>query len=69
MPMYSFVCQECGRPFEKKLRMSEAGDAQACPSCGSGDTRKSIGAVAVGGFSRSSSMALPVQQPARSPFS
>lgn len=68
MPMYSFVCQECGRPFEKKLRMSEAGDAQACPACGSADTRKSIGAVAVGGVSRSGGISLPVR-PASSPFS
>jgi putative FmdB family regulatory protein len=68
MPMYSFVCQECGRPFEKKLPMSKAAETQACPSCGSGDTRKSIGAVAVGGFWRSNG-ALPVQQPGRSPFS
>ncbi|MBK8988333.1 MAG: zinc ribbon domain-containing protein [Chloroflexi bacterium] len=68
MPMYSYVCHDCGQPFEKKLRMSEAGDAQECPTCGSQHTRKSIGAVAaVGGASRSS-IPLSVRPPS-SPFS
>ncbi|MCA9971610.1 MAG: hypothetical protein KC425_15405, partial [Anaerolineales bacterium] len=49
MPMYTFVCRECEQPFEKRLRMSESGETQACPTCGSLDTRKSIGAIAIGG--------------------
>lgn len=64
MPTYTFVCRECERPFEKKLRMSKSGDAQTCPACGSTDTRKSIGAIAIGGTNRSSAPT----QPARSPF-
>lgn len=67
MPMYSFVCHECGQPFDRKLRMSESGDVQECPTCGSCNTRKSIGAVAVGGVARSS---VPVSvRPPSSPFS
>ncbi len=67
MPMYSFVCHECGQPFDRKLRMSESGDVQECPTCGSCNTRKSIGAVAVGGVARSSA---PVSvRPPSSPFS
>ena len=67
MPMYSFVCHECGQPFDKKLRMSESGDVQECPACGSNNTRKSIGAVAVGGVTRSS---VPLSvRPSSSPFS
>jgi len=67
MPMYSFVCHDCGQPFDKKLRMSESGAVQDCPACGSNNTRKSIGAVAVGGASRSSA---PVSvRPPSSPFS
>ena len=67
MPMYSFVCHECGQPFDKKLRMSESGDVQECPACGSNNTRKSIGAVAVGGVTRSS---VPLSvRPSNSPFS
>lgn len=67
MPMYSFVCHECGQPFDKKLRMLESGDVQECPACGSNNTRKSIGAVAVGGVMRSS---VPLSvRPSNSPFS
>jgi putative FmdB family regulatory protein len=67
MPMYSFVCHECGQPFDKKLRMSQSGDVQECPACGSNNTRKSIGAVAVGGVTRSS---VPLSvRPSSSPFS
>lgn len=67
MPMYSFVCHECGQPFDKKLRMSQSGDVQECPACGSNNTRKSIGAVAVGGVTRSS---VPLSvRPSNSPFS
>ncbi len=69
MPMYSFVCRECGQPFDKKLPMSQSGETQACPACGSLETRKSIGAVAVGGMTGSgSSIPLSVRPPS-SPFS
>ncbi|MFQ5419366.1 MAG: zinc ribbon domain-containing protein [Anaerolineae bacterium] len=69
MPMYSFVCQACGQAFDKKLRMSQAGDPQVCPVCGSGETRKRIGSVAsVGGSARSAAAAIPAP-PVSSPFS
>ncbi|MFO7682636.1 MAG: zinc ribbon domain-containing protein [Chloroflexota bacterium] len=67
MPMYTFICRECEQPFERKLPMSQAGDSQDCPACGSVNTRKSIGAVAVGGVSRSAAPAFSAP-PARSPF-
>jgi putative FmdB family regulatory protein len=67
MPMYSFVCRECGQPFDKKLAMSQSGEVQDCPACGSRETRKSIGAVAVGGMA-GSSVPLSVRPPS-SPFS
>ncbi len=47
MPMYQYACQECGHPFEKRLAMSQSGEAQPCPYCGSLETRKRLGAVAV----------------------
>lgn len=67
MPMYTYVCRDCVQPFERKLRMSQAGDSQACPTCGSMNTRKTIGKVAVGGISRSAAPAISVP-PAGSPF-
>jgi putative FmdB family regulatory protein len=67
MPMYEFACTDCGHPFEKRLRMSQARDPQECPSCGSGQTRRRIGsAIAVGGGASAPVSAAP---PARSPFS
>lgn len=67
MPMYTFVCRDCEQPFERKLRMSQSSDTQACPSCGSMETRKSIGAIAVGGASRSAAPAFSAPPPS-SPF-
>jgi putative FmdB family regulatory protein len=58
MPRYQYGCETCGEAFEKQLRMSQSGETQACPACGSLETRKRIGAVAV----RSSG------PPASSPF-
>lgn len=52
MPTYQYTCESCGSGFEKNLRMSQAGDPQSCPDCGSGETRKRLGAVAVGGVRR-----------------
>ncbi len=69
MPMYNFVCRDCGQTFDVKLRMSQAGDPQTCPVCGGGDTRKRIGAVAsVGGSARSAALAVSAP-PVSSPFS
>jgi putative FmdB family regulatory protein len=65
--MYTFVCRECEQPFERKLRMSQSGDTQQCLACGSMNTRKSIGTIAIGGISRSAAPAFSAQ-PASSPF-
>ena len=67
MPMYTFVCRECEQPFERKLRMSQSGDTQECPACGSMDTRKSIGAIAIGGGSHSADTFMSIP-PVQSPF-
>ena len=67
MPMYQYACIDCGQPFEKKLSMSQAGDAQECPHCGGRDTRKKLGAVALGaGATPTRTVSAP---PRTSPFS
>ena len=33
MPVYDFVCENCG-PFEQQRSFAEAGDPMTCPSCG-----------------------------------
>lgn len=49
MPYYQYKCRECEESFERRLPMSEASSTQVCPECGSDDTRKQLGAFAVGG--------------------
>lgn len=67
MPMYEFSCQACSQPFEKNLRMSQVGEIQICPDCGSQQTRRrfSVG-VAVSGGNRTAVSTFA--QPVRSPF-
>ncbi len=56
MPLYEFVCRDCGKEFEKTLRFSEADQRPACPDCHSPDTRKKISKVASFGGSTGSSL-------------
>ena len=67
MPSYQYTCRECEQGFEKKLPMAQASDVQACPECGSFDTRKVIGSIAVS--SGSSAPVRSMAPPAASPFS
>jgi putative FmdB family regulatory protein len=44
MPMYEFVCAECGRRFE---RLVDAGtEREACPECGSATAERVFSAIA-----------------------
>ncbi len=45
MPIYEYECNQCGEPFEKMVRFSEADHIPICPKCASNDTRKKISAV------------------------
>jgi len=65
MPMYQYTCKCCGMNFEKRLRMSQASQTQCCPECGSQDTRKRLGAIAVTGATATTTVSAA---PARSPF-
>lgn len=67
MPMYNFVCRTCDKLFERKLRMSQAGETQECPTCGGTNTRKSIASIAIGGMNRSAAPVISAP-PTRSPF-
>lgn len=54
MPLYDFVCEECGHEFEHFKRLSERTDPVECPECGELGKRVLSG-FAVGGSSTSSS--------------
>ena len=46
MPIYEYLCEDCGETFEKMVRFSEADLAPACPKCTSKDTHKKMSRIA-----------------------
>lgn len=46
MPLYEYVCQDCGGRVEVMRRMSERSDAPGCEKCGSGNTALALSASA-----------------------
>jgi len=51
MPLYEYICKECGHHFEKMVRFSEANQLPECPECKSRDTQKQISTFATAGAS------------------
>ena len=49
MPMYEYLCHECGHRFDELRRMAERLEAPPCPACGSKATELAISAAAVFG--------------------
>lgn len=66
MPLYQYKCRDCEQSFERRLPMSQSADVQVCPECGSEDTRKQLGAFAVGGST--STLRSPATESRPSPF-
>jgi putative FmdB family regulatory protein len=46
MPIFEFICTECGAPFEDLVRSARAIDEVICPSCGSDQVKKQISTFA-----------------------
>ena len=54
MPIYEYVCQDCGEKYEKLVRSSTAQVKLICPSCGSERGEKALSLFgAVGSSSKS----------------
>ncbi len=49
MPMYEYLCRECGHRYDELRRMAERLEAPPCPACGSTATELAISAAAVFG--------------------
>lgn len=50
MPIYEYVCSDCGETFDHfwlSIKAAEEGAAPACPHCGSAETRRVVSQVAV----------------------
>ena len=59
MPLFEFVCEECGAIFEELVRSASNISGVICPDCQSEQVKKKVSTfaskVAGGGFSLSSS--------------
>ena len=42
MPIYEYVCQNCGQKYEKLVRSNSAAPELKCPHCGSSQARKAL---------------------------
>lgn len=45
MPIYEYVCVDCGEKFEKMVRFSEMDQSPDCPQCQGKDTHKKLSLV------------------------
>jgi len=45
MPVYAYICEDCGHEFEQQRRVTNR-QAAPCPKC-QGSARKTIGAVGI----------------------
>ena len=46
MPMFNFVCQDCGTPFEEWVPVTSMIKNVACPECHGQDVEKQLSRVA-----------------------
>ncbi|NTW43136.1 MAG: zinc ribbon domain-containing protein [Anaerolineaceae bacterium] len=51
MPVYEYICVDCGQSFEKMLRFSESNQTPSCPTCAGSKTKKKISLFASSGNS------------------
>ena len=58
MPIYEYVCQDCGEKYEKLVRSSTAKVELICPKCGSQHAEKTFSVFgAIGKSSKSGTSA------------
>lgn len=46
MPLFEFVCADCGQDFEELVLSSRAIDGVICPACGGQEVKKKISTFA-----------------------
>lgn len=63
MPLYVYGCPHCGADFERLVPMSRPDEVQACPRCGSVETRRAITAAATVGTAATGSSAAATRRP------
>ncbi|NLT73531.1 MAG: zinc ribbon domain-containing protein [Chloroflexi bacterium] len=55
MPFYEYRCQQCGHLFEQYVRSLFSSATEACPKCGSTESKRVVSRL--GAYSRSGSAA------------
>jgi len=45
MPIYEYVCEECGAEYEELVRSISASQDSCCPRCGSKRVKKAVSLV------------------------
>lgn len=55
MPIYEYVCQDCGEKYEKLIRSLNAKVELICPECGSQHAEKALSVFGAVGFASKSS--------------
>ena len=60
MPIYEYLCQDCGSKFEKLVRRSSDAAELECPSCGQKHLRQELSTFAAQTNGGSKSADMPV---------
>ena len=67
MPIYEYICQDCGEKYEKLVRSSVAKIELKCPQCGSDHGERTLSLFgAIGTSSKSGSASQSVRSTASS---
>ncbi len=45
MPIYEYICGDCGTAFEELVRSMRGTPKVACPDCGSGNAERTMSAI------------------------
>jgi putative FmdB family regulatory protein len=59
MPIYEYLCADCGNKFEKLVRRSADADALVCPSCGQKHLQQEFSTFSAHAGSASKSREMP----------
>lgn len=50
MPIYTYICKDCGEKFDLLIGMTMEKPELQCKKCGSKNIEKTLGLFSVGGF-------------------
>jgi len=66
MPIFEYICKECGHRFEALVMSSRGSARPECPACQSGKLQQQLSTFAVGPSKSAPSSSRPAAGPCRS---